>query len=536
MPFIRAQKIVRDESGTIVSGSASIVDTEYVPGAKYHSRQVVRERLGRVIELDEGGRSGLFASPTRGLVRYDADKDAFEEASYADEGLAGTAARPCEPSAHVMAGDALLLFSILESAGVAGVLAGAFPKDGLLERVLAHLAHSVLRDGSHVSCEDFAARSAVSHLLPAAPPRSLRSDTAYFCAMGADSAKVAYFKALTEHMRESDPSFGECCYVDSTPLPGDAAGNPFNALSCHGTGAAALQCRLVLVLDSESGVPVWYDVVPGNVLDVSTLSQTRGDAEQTLGVRVGSAVLDAGYACRELLCGDMHYLVRMPARRGYPYKSLYHRVKGQLNRGKYAIARGSHTYFGRHFAEEVLGQEVHCYVYVDKENALARLNQTLSSDPEGYAAMLERDKDWEAVRGGYFVLMSDREMTAAEALDEYFGRMQVESFFKTAKSYLGLLPLSKWTDETVRGKILHDMISTVALLEVRKAVAAAGKTWSATDLWGKTSALMGRRSGGSLILETPSKQARERFAALGLKVPAKVDIADYRRDVLHLPA
>lgn len=211
-------------------------------------------------------------------------------------------------------------------------------------------------------------------------------------------------------------------------------------------------------------------------------------------------------------------------------------MKGQLNRGKYAIARGSHTYFGRHFAEEVLGQGVHCYVYVDKDNALARLNQTLSSDPEGYAAMLERDKDWEAVRGGYFVLMSDREMTAAEALDEYFGRMQVEAFFKTAKSYLGLLPLSKWTDETVRGKILHDMISTVAVLEVRKAVAAAGRTWSATDLWGKTSALMGRRSGGSLILETPSKQARERFAALDLKVPAKVDIAAFRRDVLHLQA
>ena len=69
MPFIRAQKIVRDESGRIASGSASVVDVEYVPGARYHSRQRVRERLGRVVELSEDGRSGVFRSPTRGLVR-----------------------------------------------------------------------------------------------------------------------------------------------------------------------------------------------------------------------------------------------------------------------------------------------------------------------------------------------------------------------------------------------------------------------------------------------------------------------------------
>ena len=67
MPFIRAQKVVRDESGRIVSGSASVVDVEYVAGARYHSRQRVRERLGRVVELSEGGRSGVFRSPTRGV-------------------------------------------------------------------------------------------------------------------------------------------------------------------------------------------------------------------------------------------------------------------------------------------------------------------------------------------------------------------------------------------------------------------------------------------------------------------------------------
>ena len=74
----------------------------------------------------------------------------------------------------------------------------------------------------------------------------------------------------------------------------------------------------------------------------------------------------------------------------------------------------------------------------------------------------------------------------------------------------------------------------MAVLRVRKAVAAVGRSWSPTDLWGKTSSLMCFRNGPSLVLETPSKQCRQRFEGLGYKVPAKVDVAAYRRDVLGL--
>ena len=86
----------------------------------------------------------------------------------------------------------------------------------------------------------------------------------------------------------------------------------------------------------------------------------------------------------------------------------------------------------------------------------------------------------------------------------------------------------------MRGKALHDVVCTVALLQVRKAVAAAGRPWSPTDLWGKASSLMCFRSGPSLVLETPNRQCRQRFEALGFKVPARVDVGAYRRDVLGL--
>lgn len=78
MAFIKAQKIVYDESGRIISGSASIVDAIYVQtGARAHSRQQVREKLGKVLYLSEDRKSGIFLSPTRGLIEYDAISNSF---------------------------------------------------------------------------------------------------------------------------------------------------------------------------------------------------------------------------------------------------------------------------------------------------------------------------------------------------------------------------------------------------------------------------------------------------------------------------
>ena len=51
MAFIRVQNLVTDENGTVLRGTASVVDVIYVPGGKYHSKQQTWERLGRIISL-----------------------------------------------------------------------------------------------------------------------------------------------------------------------------------------------------------------------------------------------------------------------------------------------------------------------------------------------------------------------------------------------------------------------------------------------------------------------------------------------------
>ncbi|MCH3918140.1 MAG: transposase [Spirochaetia bacterium] len=78
---------------------------------------------------------------------------------------------------------------------------------------------------------------------------------------------------------------------------------------------------LVLVLDTRlPSLPVWFDIIPGNLLDVSTVMGIVEDVESSLCISVGSLTLDAGYASKKIIrafsdCGDKFLILRMPARK-----------------------------------------------------------------------------------------------------------------------------------------------------------------------------------------------------------------------------
>ncbi|WP_304684154.1 hypothetical protein [Ileibacterium valens] len=77
MDYMKAQKLICDSAGHILSGSASIVVPVYDPSAGFRTKKVVRERLGKVLFLCDDKKTGIFLSPTRGLVEYDSSADEF---------------------------------------------------------------------------------------------------------------------------------------------------------------------------------------------------------------------------------------------------------------------------------------------------------------------------------------------------------------------------------------------------------------------------------------------------------------------------
>lgn len=535
MAFIKVQKLVINDDGTIASGSAAICDTIYGNFGSYHAKHRVRERLGKVLYLSKDRKNGIFLSPTRGLTAYDAVSDSFQPVDPSDERI-----KPFNtmlaPEIHTVFGDTYLLLEFLEKSGLLSVFQSIFQKKSDYERFLAHVLHGVLKDGSKISCDDFIEKSFASYLLKDIILSSLHTDSRYFSMMGDDHTKLAFFKNFVSYMQKRCPAFGKGCYVDSTPLPNDIMNNPFNALSCHGIAASDTMVRLILVLDETTGLPVWYDIIPGNLPDISTIMNVLNDVAESLGIVIDSLVLDSGYISQSLIeafhIGSGKTLIgRMPARHGYPFKELYWQVKPLFGKGKYNFIRNHHTYFGKRKSITLFGRSEYAYVYVDQNNALKRYGDYLTEHEEEFAAMKDKDKDWMTVKYGFFILISNLETTPEKLLTSYFERTQIEIAFKTSKEYLEMLPLSKWTDETVRGKILHDIIDTIIVLNLRRAVDNSGRSLS--EIYGKTQSLMCTLGRDQIVtVETPNKQVRNYYKLLNLVVPSHVDLNKYSPGIL----
>ena len=132
MAFIRTRKIKYDENNKIISGTAAIIESKYVSGnLKYHSKQIVRERLGKVIEL-YSKKEGLFLSPTRGLVIYNSKTDTFSDPVTREQAttiisnqMVQEKTFPTE-NIHTIFGDSFLFFEIMNKVGITNVLSNIF--------------------------------------------------------------------------------------------------------------------------------------------------------------------------------------------------------------------------------------------------------------------------------------------------------------------------------------------------------------------------------------------------------------------------
>ena len=132
MAFIKAQKIIRDDSGRIISGSAAIVDAVYVStGTKSHSKQQVREKLGRVLYLSDDKKEGVFQSPTRGLVEYNASSDSFSAVDKNDPRINTEELFP-EPEIHTVLGMRICSLSFWKNAA-------CFPFYGAFFQKMRHM-------------------------------------------------------------------------------------------------------------------------------------------------------------------------------------------------------------------------------------------------------------------------------------------------------------------------------------------------------------------------------------------------------------
>ena len=550
---IRYRNIVRNNNNVIVSGSAALVENKYLRNAtgerlKNHTQQTVIERLGKVVWInDNDPQQGIFNSPSRGLIFYDSKQDEFIPVDPTDHRISGSTHHQETAWVHVNFGNAFLFFNEMEKTPFMNVVRKTFKDTVLCEKVWAHLAHDCLKNGSSIKCGEFIKSSMLSHILKSIPTSTLDCDTSYFYALANDNLKKAFFTNLISEMRKDHPDFGRCCYTDSTPLPGEAENNPFNALCSHGTDGAVVQSRLVLLLDIQTSTPVWFEIISSNVLDKSTILSITKDVKESLDLDIDVYDLDAGYARQELfqlfnrnnntridekgVIRERTVLVRMPDIKGYCRNELYIHCKPHFYNGRYSFDYEHHTFFGERVEINLFDQPEYAFVFIDKTQAETLLRKWRYNHQEEWDSLSDSEQDWYQVKDGFFVLIGNKDQSPRDTLIEYRGRVSIEFFFRDGKSYLKILPVAKWNKETVTGKIFHDIIETIFYRAYRKQVKAANMTMSSLIVcmngWEAC-----KLSNGLLEIKTPSAQIRDICEKLGYVPLGHLNLEDFSNQVL----
>ncbi|WP_289220855.1 transposase [Ileibacterium valens] len=334
---------------------------------------------------------------------------------------------------------------------------------------------------------------------------------------------------------EGYESSGKGCYVDSTPLPNEIRRLISNAYCSHGKTGSCSQTRLFLVLDEETDLPVWYGLTPGNVLDLSTISDITSDTFISVGVEIDSMVLDASYITREFLApytsdsGKM-FSGKSPASCGFQYKTRYHEVKNLIPNAKYEILQNGKAYFAYKKECGLFGKKVDSYIFVDQMKALSWHTEYIEKHWEEFERMSDKEKNWNRVKNGFFILLSNIDTHCEEILNRYIERVDIESVFKDAKDYGNLLPLSKWDKTRVDGKIFSDMLTTIVILLLKKKLVPKG--YSIPDFAGKPGSLMCCRNSEDIVnIEMPNMQVKELSRILNIPVPGTLDLNKYSRKI-----
>lgn len=549
MAFIRFRNVKYDENGNIRAGTAAIIESSYSPGGgRSRSRQIVRERLGKIVEI-LSDKCGLFNSPTRGLVMYNAEKDCFSSVLSKEELLAEVTTSDTvnkifpENKIHTIFGDVYLFLEQLKKTELLNIIANCTKEKIFVQRVLCHVLHTILRDGCKITCDDFIAKSFLSYCVKDVPLSTLKSDTRYFNVLGDDKFKIQFFSRFIKKMKKQYPNFGSGCFIDSTPLPNDI-NSPFSSLCSHGLSSTSIQMRLILILDECTLYPLWFSIIPGNLQDVNTIKNLLRDVRISLDVEIKNFVLDAGYVSKELIesfviqnvgepIPERHYLARMPAKKGYPYKILYNKIKEFISKKKYAFIRNGRPYFGKLVDTAIFNMPVKTYVFVDHYRALQGFTDFVENNPDEYEKLTNKEKDWYGVKYGYFILVGNYIKEPAEILKDYFCRTSIETVFKTDKEYLKLLPLCKWNQTTIQGKILNDIICSIFRQKILENL--KNSEFSLTALIGKCQALMCCMdlNENKIYIEYPTKQVKILYKNFSTIIPRIINLNEYLNNLFE---
>ena len=267
-------------------------------------------------------------------------------------------------------------------------------------------------------------------------------------------------------------------------------------------GESLPQINLSLILDKDRGIPVMYDIFPGSISDVSTLSGTLKKIKAH-GIENYVAVMDRGFFSlsnlRELMTNKISFIMAARLQLN-DLKHLLTEAQKDLNDVKYLHKFNKDPIFAKPISYNIDSLEVHGYVYYDpkleqteKQTLLSRLYDIreellkvrLNKNSNSYVILKDKAKgfgnffDWHVIdnrfdvaikqnavaqrmnKMGKYIIFYSGDFDEMKCLSLYRERDEIEKSFKALKSEIDILPLNTHSDKTSRGFIFIAFLSLI---------------------------------------------------------------------------
>ncbi|MBM3200770.1 transposase [Candidatus Woesearchaeota archaeon] len=256
--------------------------------------------------------------------------------------------------------------------------------------------------------------------------------------------------------------------IDGTSLPNQIH-MPLSAWGLSGEEIDK-QIRFLLVVDKESSIPIFFRALPGNILDVSTISNTLDELKR-YGVSESFVYLDAGFFSEEnineLYMQKVQFLTRLPSLR-ILYKQLIAEEIHDIESVAHAVRYGKRGLFIKQKTVDLFGHKAYAHIVLDPERKGRETKKFLLDIIDEKGQHDEQELSYALKTRGIMILVSSFQIDKKDVVPTYYVRQTAEMLFGFSKDDLNILPLRVHNESTLRGFLFLQFIALATFVLLKK--------------------------------------------------------------------
>lgn len=489
----------------------------FYPSHENNTKSVITENLGRVINLKEG----IFKNRKRGIFHFNfetgyteieppkknnTDNDQFNEQA-------------------VVFGNIYVLHEILDREGLLTLFKSISVNN--TETLLTLIFFRLLTDESYTNTYSWWNSTYTKYLFPGASVSSQRISK-YLVALGKVNLDKFYCNYLNLVYSDNKKSG---IIIDSTGAPNDIRID-LTKINNHNE-IISNEVRLIYVIDKIKKTPIYFRVIAGNIIDVSTLQNTINEL-CTYNIDVKYVVLDSGYYSEDnikfLYQNKINFVTRMVSSHLIAKDIIGKHFDEIINMNNHIVHNGKLLYVKK-IEINLFGHIGYAYIAVDhnkRNDEIAALINNNNNRSKKYKLSNE-ELQQESKLLGTFILLSSLNMEIFEILPYYSSRNYIEQVFDVSKNNAMLLPLRVHTIDGLMGHILINFLTVISYMKINSLL--AGTKYSAKNAMFELGFLIGKIINSKISIYEPNKSIKEYLKFFHISIPRFINLYDNKHIV-----